>query len=637
MRSPRCSPEAPVALLSLHSHGDRSFLDDRELALLSGSLRDEGIANDLVLAVLASESEGGGAAGGPADGSPGEEVERRLVEALMPYDPVVYERVWDPGLVARLRAALPEKTFVGLRGEHLLLDGAPADVFCDGEPASVLGPLVEWLRGRREAPPAEVLLRAAAPDGASGWVRPEGAIPSPRREARFAPNLHPVVVGSGALPAERTFSLVGNPGCPYQADARENPLYAGARIPPGTGLGCAFCTNGNDYRPRPAEETAARVLEQLRFVRASAPDRRLLVLQDQNPFAYLTRLVEECEAEGLSGFTLLLETRADWFLRGEARFDRALEVARRAGISIAPFLVGIENFSQPELDRFNKGTTAEANEAFLAALWSWKERYGDALDLSHAAFGFILLTPWTTMEDLATNYAAIRRTGFDRLRGSLLLSRVRLYPETALYHLAERDGLLAEDFASGRDDASRRYGYFPSRPWRHAHPDVAHFASLATELAERNGQRHVLRLFQALVEAFGSAGRSWPSVTAEDVWSRRQALVSRSEDGDAEVGMTPADETFRRRFAALVRPLPLDGAFAGGWRFGSLSTGTGRVDVELLAEGEPRLLVELALHGDGLAFRRSRHYDIRTPAREVTPGQREALSAVAAAVVRNDR
>jgi hypothetical protein len=164
---------------------------------------------------------------------------------------------------------------------------------------------------------------------------------------------------------------MGNAGCPFQLDARANPLYAGTQIPDQFGRGCAFCTTGNHYEAHPNDETAASVLEQIRYVRANAPELELLVLKDQNPFGYLTEVIERCEAERLSGFTLLLETRAEWFMRNAARFDRALQIAERIGVRIAPFLVGIENFSQPELDRFNKGTTAEANIEFLDTLWQW--------------------------------------------------------------------------------------------------------------------------------------------------------------------------------------------------------------------------------------------------------------------------
>lgn len=628
MLTQRCSAEHPVAILSLHSHSDRSFLDDRDLALLSGTLREHGIANDIVLAVIAADhnSDGGAA-----------EVERRLVETLSPYDPIVYERVWSPELIARMRRQLPGKVFIGLRGEHELLDAAPADIYCDDEPQRVLAPLIEWLRSERPAPPAEVLFRETSDrQGPARWIKPGISLEAEPRPARYAPNLHPVVVTPDALPSVRTFSVVGNGGCPFQLDARDNPLYAGTAIPAEYGRGCAFCTTGNHYDGRPNAETAASVLEQIRYVRAQAPEITLLVLKDQSPFGYLTEMVERCEAEGVSGFTLLLETRAEWFLRNAARFAHALEIAGRIGVRLAPFLVGIENFSQAELDRFNKGTTVAANIEFLDTLWRWKDQYGEALDLSRAAFGFILFTPWTTMDDLEANLHGIRRTHFDRLRGSILLSRVRLYPDTALYYLAERDGLLADAYASDAENAARRYGYYPSHPWRYAHADVAHFAALATELAERTGSRDMVNLFQALIDEFRARQTAWRAITVDDVWRRYRATAA-AEHGSATPAMAPASEAFLRRFARLVRPLDVDGSFAGGWRFGQLRTRPGRVEVELAHDREPSLLVEIVPRGRGPHAGRSRHYDIRTAAHEATAAQREALSALCSAIVDNDR
>jgi hypothetical protein len=468
------------------------------------------------------------------------------------------------------------------------------------------------------------------------WVAPELCEPPPLRRSRYAPNLRPIVVNPEFLPPVRTFSVVGNNGCPYQSDARENPLYAGTQIPQQFGRGCAFCTTGNQYEGRPNPETAAAVLEQIRYVRANAPELQLLVLKDQNPFGYLTEVVEGCEREGVSDFTLLLETRAEWFLRNAKRFDRALAVARQINVRIAPFLVGIENFSQAELDRFNKGINVATNIEFLETLWRWREEYGNALDLSHAAFGFILFSPWTTMQDLAANLEGIRRTQFDRLRGSILLSRARLYPDTALYYLAERDGLLADDFASESDNASRRYGYYPSRPWKHAHPDVAHFATLATELAERNGSRDMVNLFQALLDEFEAAGENWPATTTGDVWKRYEAMVGEGDRARPRT-LAPAGEALRGRFARLVRPLSFDGAFAGGWRFGQLRACPGIVEVELRHEAEPQLVVELVPRGQGAHFQRSRHYEIRAAGREFTAAQRQALAVLSQAITENDR
>jgi hypothetical protein len=628
MLQQRCAADLPLAILSFHSHSDRSFLDDRELALLSGELRVGGIANDLVLVVLTPQMELGE-----------RQVEERLAERLAAYDPIVYERVWSPAVVERLRARLPGKTFIGLRGEHIMLESTPADVFCNGAARQILAPLVEWLRGGRALPPSGALLRRPREDGAGHeWVEPEPSEESPARQHPYVPNLRPIVVNPESLPAVRTFSVTGNPGCPYQRDARENPLYTGTDIPARYGRGCAFCTTGNHYEGHPNRETAASVLEQIRYVRRHAAELDLLVLKDQNPFGYLTEVVEQCESEGLSGFALLLETRAEWFLRNAERFERALAVARRIGVRLAPFLVGIENFSQPELDRFNKGIDAALNVEFLETLWRWKEKYGDALDLGHAAFGFILFSPWTTMADLATNLAAIEHTHFDRLRGSILLSRARLYPDTALYYLAKRDGLLVDEFASEADDASRRYGYYPSHPWRHAHADVAHFAELATAVAEKSGSRDMVNLFAALLDEFAAAGDGWAAITVDDVWRRYQTRGRHRDtpNDTAAPPLAPASDSFRNRFARLVQPLPLDGTFAGGWRFGPLLARPGHVEVELRHGGESGVVVELVRRGDGPCFRRSRHYDIRAVGRDLTNSQLAALTTLAQAIQNND-
>ncbi len=604
-------PRAPprVALLSFQSHSDRSFLDDRELALVSGDLTALGIANDLVLTVL----------GGGADA----EVERRLAAMLGDYDTIVFERVWSRDVIARLRLALPDRTFISLRGEHAL-DDPPADWICGGDFRQTLPPLLAHLRGSGPVP-----LGSSRREG-DRFIAPSGASVVPERPLAFAPNLHPQVVNPEALPPTRSFSILGNAGCPYQADARANPLYAGVQLPAGLGRGCAFCTTGNRYQGDSNEATAASVLEQIRTLRAGAPERTLFVLKDQNPFGYLTEVVESCEREGLGGFTVLLETRADWLLRSEKRFERALQAAGRSRMRIAPFLVGVENFSQAELDRFNKGTTAQATVEFLERLWAWKEAHQDALDLSHAAFGFVLFTPWTTLADLEHNLAAVRRTRFDRLRGSLLLSRVRLYPDTALYYLAERDSLLTGGWEDEGSDSARRYGYYPGHPWRFAQPEVARFARLAAELSERTKNRDEVALFAFLLESLRSAADP-ATLDAEDLYRRFAAAREEQDDNAGEL---------RQRFGKLVTPLPIDGEFAPGWRFGKMRQAPGRLRVRLEPATGDGVELELCARRpgeDAPRFTRSRHYDLSTLGGELTDDQRAAVTRVIAAIVRNDR
>ena len=446
----RGSASGPVAVLSLHSHRERSFLDDVALHEASGALTSAGIDNELLI----------GCVTGPSDVA-------RLAAALGPYRTVVYERVWSTSIIEDLAALLPDRCWVRVIGEHDLIEGR-ANATCT---ARELVPTVAHLLDRA-LPEAQPVIR---------------------------PNLAPIYVAEQDRPARPSYPIKGSAGCPYSSDARANALFAGLAIPERFGRGCSFCTTGNSYEHQKPTDALAGTLDQLRHVRTAAPHIETLVLRDQNPFAYLTELIEAAEAERLGPFTLLVESRADWWLQNGKRFVRALDSARRSSIRIAPFLVGVENFSQPELDRFNKGIDAGLNVRFLHQLRAWATEYAEALDLSQGAFGFILFTPWTTVADLRENLRCIEETRLDELRGRLLLSRARLYPDTALYYLAERDGLLLDAYASHADDASARYGYLPARPWRFFDPDVARIAEVGREVLERRSHRDEVAVLRALL------------------------------------------------------------------------------------------------------------------------------------------
>ena len=606
-----------VAILSVHSHSDRSFLDDRILALVSGDLRAAGIDNELVVAFLDAA----------ADDPSSTDAFLALTGTLEGFDVVVFERVWSRAPIEALRARLPDATFVSCEGEHTL-DDPPADYACTGALRASVPALLKHLGTEGSPLPKDTRARTSA-----GWR--EGLGKRGTSPTAIAPNLRPIVIASSASAAsrwarERTFSIEGNAGCPYRADARDNPLYLGTEIPESFGRGCAFCTTGNASESASPEATALKVMEQLRYVRREAPEIERLVLKDQNPFGWLTEVVAACVDEGLSGFSLLLETRVDWFLKNRRRFERALELAAQASIKLCPFLIGIESFSDEELLRFNKGNTADDNERFLSMIDDWSARF-EAFDTRHAAFGFVLLTPWTTMADLRTNLEAVERTRFDRWRGHLLVSRARLYPDTALYYLAKRDGLLLDAHERDDDDASRRYGYFPYAPWRFSDPRVARFAELAAMLTEEMGGKDQTRVWRALLERLEAADDP-ASVTSERV---RESLSNKLSD---KLGGGPDLAAVRARLDALVRPLSVDAPFAEGWSFGPLRVRPGCLSVELEHPREGSVGLDILVRsGDREAgFARSRHYELHHRGRELTEGQERALRVVCDAISTND-
>jgi uncharacterized radical SAM superfamily Fe-S cluster-containing enzyme len=545
-RSPggaRAAP--PVALLSLHRQGQRSFLVDLTLHLASGELTRAGVPNDLVVAELPAMAEGSAELG-------------QLLALLRDYPTIVYERVWSLDLARALRQALPGAVLVRLVGEHDLPE-APADHVVRGDAARLASAMVALL----------------------------GLGPPIARPAAYLPNLRPRVVPAGASPLPRAFPIEGHGGCPHRADARANPLFAGLALPEGVGRGCSFCVTGRVAEDRPHAEVVDAVLEQLRYLRRHAPEVRDFVLRDQRPFSYLGALVARVAAEQLGPLTLLLESRADWLLRHEAEMVAALETARPSAIRLAPFLVGIESFSQPELDRFNKGLRVETSIALIARLRQWQRRFAPALDLSQAAFGFILFTPWTTLADLRANLQAMVATRFDQLRGQLLLSRLRLYPDTALYYLAERDGLLGDGCAERSDDPCVRYGYFPAVPWRYVDASVARIAELAPLVLERRGGRDELAILAALL-ALGEQVASPAVLTVERVERELDRSPSveleldRSPSVERELDRSPSVERFRDAPAPAEERLRL------------------RLELGRCLLGAPTLPVDLPLFGTRL-------------------------------------
>ncbi|MEM9073848.1 MAG: radical SAM protein [Myxococcota bacterium] len=500
-----------TSILSVHSHADRSFLDDRELALLSGDLRAAGWDQRWVVALVE----------GPDDLN-------ALADAIADREVVFFERIWDEELIRALQARLPNVHWVHLSGEHALRD-PPCDYVCGGEPRDTALALLRYLEEGGPLPGKVAERRKGT------WEWGLSAKPAARAEHSFQPDLHPTVIG--ALPAHPSFSIQGNRGCPYQEDARDNPLYEGTALPEGVGRGCAFCVTGNHYEATPHRETAARVADELAYVRTHARARTRLVLKDQNPFAYLPRVLEAIRQRELGGFKLMLETRADWFLAAGARLEEALRIAELADVRIAPFLVGIENFSQDELDRMNKGVEAATLERFLRELREWSHRF-PAMDLTEAAFGFVLFTPWTTLRDLRLNFDAVRRSDLSEFRGHFLLSRARLYPDTALYYLAARDGLLTGEALPSWDDSSARYGYFPAAPWTFANADVAAFASCATRALELLDGRDELRLWEEMLRAFEVGERPSPEALAARIRSTASSPKKRRHRGGSEVHAT---------------------------------------------------------------------------------------------------
>lgn len=416
-----------VLLLDLHAQRD-GFLTDNGLSRLAARLEGAGVTARLVHAR------------GVAPNDPA--LSASLAE---PCDCAVVARAWSVELVDWLRGALPPNTPL----VRLTRDGTPSALDERFDHVVTDDGLAALLEGR--TPEAARFRPAVTADLRRRLV--EDAAPRPAPAAGGRPSI------SG--PAS---------GCPWLADARKSPHFAGLEDDTIQFKGCTFCLDQVGAYAAPTEaQVLASWLEQLRALRARDPRVREVLLTDERPHPFLPALFEAVEREpALHGLELLVKSRVDWLLEfSESHLARAAQAAGRSNSVLHVYLAGFENFDAFHLELFNKGQTAEDNAAAIEVLRGLAARFPASFEyLRLRAHGIVLFTPWTTPEALLTNARWMARTGFEALRSEALKTRLRLYPRTPLYALAQRDGLLTERFDDARPDRAIEQGYDASAPWR---------------------------------------------------------------------------------------------------------------------------------------------------------------------------
>lgn len=362
-----------------------------------------------------------------------------------------YTRLWSEEVFGRLREKLPEVTWVYLGDPRVAFRGTNYSI------------------ATTQAATLEAIARAVAEGRA---VEPEALSLAPTELSKLhgQSQLVRISVGKERRP-DRPAVVHGSPGCAYGQDVRDNPYFDGVPFPDTAKVvlkGCSFCATGGVAR-RPAGETLKSVLEQLDNVLATEPETTKIQLNDQNPFPYLVAFVERAAERAKRPLEILIETRADWFLGSLGVMERALTAAEKHGHKVLLFLMGLENLSQKELDLYNKGVTVEQNERAVLECRNLRRRHPKSYSDTRAAFGFVLYNPWTEPSDLLLNIESAERIGLEEFRGQIARSKLRLYPDTALYYKALHEGLVAERFAYEAMDSSRRYGYEAEVPWRFKH------------------------------------------------------------------------------------------------------------------------------------------------------------------------
>jgi hypothetical protein len=576
--APSASARRRVALIVPFGEPSESFFPDTLLSWLSARARAAGHESRVVRVYYDGRSE-----------ERDERVSARLSSWLEDFAPtdVLVERTFDlePLLAARARSGC--RLVMVCRG-----DGFEPDPRLD----AWIGRSPGQHRGRTRRTPT-------VGDLVAGFDALLAGRPPPDAPVRALPEVeldleHDVIAlePTARLLAPRTRTVFGDAGCPYAADPRREPFYAGLFPIAGADpelalLGCAFCPMGGDYQASDEDLLLPWIAAQARAIRRAAPETEALVLSDQAPLPYLARLLSE--TADLAPLRWLVAMRADVLLRERRRLARALEVAARVGHRVEVYLTGFESFSDRELGRYLKGVRAAELVAAAQAMRALAREHPTSF--SHATakgHSLILWSPWTAPEDLAASLRTVRREGLGELFSELGRNRLRLTHELPITRAAARDGALLDGWPEGDEGAARRKGYSPDRPWRFLDPRTARAHRMAEALRERLGpETEVAQLLAA-------------SALAEDPAlddARVVRALAELEDLDATLArwLGPGRDRSAPRRAGFVRSLVVDLGLACGC--GDPACGERDLWVDPDAAGA-RLEAALALGPEGIVL-----------------------------------
>ena len=292
---------------------------------------------------------------------------------------------------------------------------------------------------------------------------------------------NPLAADARPLP----FLLCG-PECGYSRAVEKNPVFAGVDLAGCANLrGCSFCRSDRDphrWGLGPLEMARKNLLA-VRDTHPRWQQRPRYRVTGEQVFFQVDRLAELVLELKLEPCDLLLDARADSIVRHAEQLEQAAATLAGSGHALQICLVGLENFSPPELLRMNKGLSATQLVLAVDLLQRLEASHPDSFGLSeYGGFSTILFTPWTTLDDLSLNLEMVALFGLERLCGKLLTSRLRLYPELPLARLARRDGLLCHSYSDPALDTARRNFYPGEMPWRFAHAGVELINRVTTRL-----------------------------------------------------------------------------------------------------------------------------------------------------------
>ncbi|MBI5240773.1 MAG: hypothetical protein HY926_09900 [Elusimicrobia bacterium] len=284
------------------------------------------------------------------------------------------------------------------------------------------------------------------------------------------------------------YNIVAGARCSYRTPAAANPFFRRLRVPQPT-MGCSFCDTPMRRPPTqdPAACAAAQVAAACRERPAGGGELHFNLVGSEL-WLRLEDFTQALLRARARGAELAFMPRADELLAGRAALRRCLPLLARRRLAVRLYGMGVENFSESENRRLNKGITAEQVHEAAAFIAETTRRWPGDFRFQSGTMSMILFTPWTSLQDLLCNARNIARCPLI-CPYFVLGQRLQLFPGRPITLLAERDGLLAP----ARRDRFYNSGCIISFdqqevPWRFRHPEVALLWSLGRRICAGHGR-----------------------------------------------------------------------------------------------------------------------------------------------------
>ncbi|MDD4530381.1 MAG: hypothetical protein PHO80_02425 [Candidatus Gracilibacteria bacterium] len=263
--------------------------------------------------------------------------------------------------------------------------------------------------------------------------------------------------------------------CSYKANIKNNKYFSNIVLPDGINkLGCSFCC---DKREDPCKDTNIQeqildlMIKQIQLTKSYDNNFYKFSSSDQGFLYYIDKFCDLIIASNIDNIEIYIQSRVDTININKDKIEQTLKKIKGKNIKLVFYLIGFENFSQETLDIFNKGITTDNITECIEFLDYLEDNYKDNFLASTGSHGFILFTPWTTMNDLRINLAYFEKYKFDRFCTNLHLKKLRLSEEMPLYYKAKKDGVLNQ---TRKDDYIHniKYGYKEGLDWQFQDPKV---------------------------------------------------------------------------------------------------------------------------------------------------------------------